>query len=181
MFRRRRQTGELSAPSAADELLAGVEVTAIHLVQADHSYTGHSGEHMQFVGFEVYDAADRYRDPDNSAPALQIQDGVWLARLAGISHHLSPAHFPAMVPLASLILRLEPDNPLDPQAIAVCTEDGIRAGYVPAVVTPDLWPHVARDHGTALITGVYRLDSRPVGVRMLIAVKDIAVHARPRS
>jgi hypothetical protein len=151
------------------------EETAIQLRKADHPYTSHTGDKMRFEGFELFDGTGAFRDPDGIDRALKVQDGVWLARLAGIKQHLTPGHYAAMTPMAKLRLRTEPSNPIDPKAVAVCTDDDVPAGYIPATLAPELWFDVSQGRGTAIVLGVYRLGDTPVGVRLLVTVKNIAL------
>jgi hypothetical protein len=156
-------------------LSLAVEQTAIKLRKADHPYASHTGDKMQFEGFELFDGTGAFRDPDSIDRVLKLQDGVWLARLAGIKQHLSPGHYATIVPLTKLGLRAEPSNPKDPHAVAVCTDDGVRAGFLPAPLAAEVCQLVSQGKGSAIVLGVYRLGERPVGVRLFVTFKNIAL------
>lgn len=181
MFRKKRQT--FSGPPKPTALRAGsvrppaldVEETAIRLRKADHDFI-RQGRPMSFEGYEFFDDSGAFRDPDDVDRALKVGDRLWLARLAGIRHQLSPGHYKDMEPLTVLDLRTDNSNPVDLLAIALHLRDGTRVGYLPASLASDIWNLVKNGHGTALILGVYHLEGRPVGVRLLVVCKNIAVN-----
>jgi hypothetical protein len=79
------------------------------------------------------------------------------------------------VPLTKLHLRTEPTNLVDPHAVAVCTDDGVRAGFLPASLAVEVCQLVSQGKGSAVVLGAYWLSDRPVGVRLLVTLKNIAL------
>lgn len=58
-------------------------------------------------------------------------------RLAGTSHHVDDLAADCFATGRTLVLRTEPDNPFDPNAVAVFDADGrVQAGYVTPVHAP---------------------------------------------
>jgi hypothetical protein len=75
-----------------------------------------------------------------------LERGLRVVGVAGASFHEEALQSDAAAPGRRLVLRPEPDNPHDPNAIAVDTEDGAHLGFVPREVAPELqgeWSAVA--------------------------------------
>ncbi len=64
------------------------------------------------------------------APEL-AERGIRVVGVAGARFHEEALQSEGAAPGRSLVLRPEPDNPHDPNAIAVDTEDGRHLGFVP--------------------------------------------------
>ena len=64
---------------------------------------------------------------------------VFVTWVAGISHHPTAVDLPDFAPGSEVVLRPEPDNPFDPNAISVWNASGsVQVGYLPAVIVRDL-------------------------------------------
>ena len=72
--------------------------------------------------------------------------GLLVANVAGARFHEEALQSAGAAPGRSLVLRRDPDNPHDPDAVAVDTEDGAHLGFVPRELAPrvgDGWSAVA--------------------------------------
>jgi hypothetical protein len=68
-----------------------------------------------------------------------LEQHVFVTLVAGISHHPDAADLPDFAPGDDIVLRPQPDNPFDPNAIAVWNASGsAQVGCLPAVVVRDL-------------------------------------------
>lgn len=75
-----------------------------------------------------------------SAPSLASTESNLILQtspLAGFQHYAGPALFPLMQPGDALVLRREPANPHDPQAVRVEWR-GVQIGYAPRAENVDL-------------------------------------------
>jgi hypothetical protein len=90
---------------------------------------------------------------DPASGAFLGRDDPWLAErglrvvgVAGARFHDEALQSDGAAPGRTLLLRPEPDNPHDPNAIAVDTEDGQHLGFVPRELASDMdssWSAVA--------------------------------------
>jgi hypothetical protein len=95
--------------------------------------------------------------------------------VAGASYRLDELQDDAFAPGCRLALVREPDNPHDPNAVAIWDgERRLQAGYVPAELAPSL-----SGDEQAVALWEFREDGRRVGLRVLIAPRDAWV-GRPR-
>lgn len=113
------------------------------------------------AGYFLRDAASgeavRWNDPR-----------IRVVPLAGSSYRLDALQNSAFDPGRRLTLVAEPDNPHDPNAIAVWDADrAVQGGYVPAEVAPEL----AGDE-QAVSLWEFREGEQRVGLRVLIAPAD---------
>jgi hypothetical protein len=67
-----------------------------------------------------------------------LPDGLIVTHVAGAVHRPEALTSEAAVPGRPLTLRPEPDNPHDPDAVAVLLETGDAVGYVPREVAPQV-------------------------------------------
>ena len=89
--------------------------------------------------------ASWYSDKDGEAsscttpgPTL-LERHVFVTWVAGISHYPAAVDLPDFEPGSEVVLRPEPDNPFDPNAIGVWNASGsVQVGYLPAVIVRDL-------------------------------------------
>jgi hypothetical protein len=92
---------------------------------------------------------------------------------AGISHRLTVAQDPVFAPGRYLQLRLEPDNPVDPNAVAIWdAECRLQIGYVPADHAPEVARRLsAREqlYALCLMEFVSAMTGERRGIRLLIA------------
>ena len=95
---------------------------------------------------------------------------ILVVPVAGVSFRIESLDDPSFDPGCSLALVPEPDNPHDPNAVAVWNEDRtLQLGYVPREVAPTLG-------GEEQAISLWRLEG---GLRVLIVPADAWV-ARPR-
>jgi hypothetical protein len=96
--------------------------------------------------------------------------------VAGASYRLDALQDEAFAPGRRLVLAREPQNPHDPNAIAIWDEKRrVQAGYVPAELAPEL-----RGDEQAVALREFRDAERRVGLRVLIAPADAWIQ-QPRS
>jgi HIRAN domain len=105
-----------------------------------------------------------------SGEALSWKDPRLLViKVAGTSHRSQELQDDAFAPGRRLALVPEPDNPHDPDAVAVWDADRrVQAGYVPATFAPEL-------RGDEQAVALWELrgdDGRRVGLRVLVAPPD---------
>ena len=88
--------------------------------------------------------------------------------VAGASYRLDALQDDAFEPGRRLALVREPENPHDPNAVAIWDErQRVQAGYVPAEVAPEL-----RGNEQAVALREFRENGRRVGLRVLLAPAD---------
>jgi hypothetical protein len=99
------------------------------------------------------------------APQL-AERGLRVANVAGARFHDEALQSDGAAPGRRLVLRREPDNPHDPNAIAVDTEDGAHLGFVPRELAPEVG-----DDWSAVALRESRLSPRDprTGLTMLLA------------
>ena len=136
------------------------------------------------AGYHVVDpASGRYLGRD--APELAAQ-GLRIAGVAGAAaHHPQALASEAAAPGRPLALRRDPDNPHDPNAIAVETAGAPaeQMGWVPRSVAAELAPDIdAGERWTAVVLREQRASPRDPrsGLTMLLARGgDIELRVRP--
>jgi hypothetical protein len=113
-------------------------------------------------GFWLRDAA--------SGEALSWKDPrLLVVKVAGVSHRSDALQDEAFAPGRRVALVPEPDNPHDPDAVAVWdAERRVQAGYVPATFAPEL----RGDEQAVSLWELRNDDGRRVGLRVLIAPPD---------
>jgi hypothetical protein len=116
------------------------------------------------------------------APELTAR-GLRIVGVAGAArHHTDALASDAAAPGRPLVLRRDPANEHDPNAIAVDTVDGAQLGWVPREVAAELAPELdARTPWSAVALREQRASPRDprTGVTMLLAAAP-AVTLRPR-
>lgn len=102
---------------------------------------------------------------------------------AGISYRLTVAQDPAFAHGRYLQLRLEPDNPVDPNAVAIWdAECRLQIGYVPADHAPDVARRLLaheRLYALCLMEFVSVVSGERRGIRLLIAPWHSGSTSRP--
>ena len=122
------------------------------------------------AGFHVVDPqSGRFLGRD--APELAARDlhVVWVA---GAARHAETLESGAAAPGAPLVLRRDPGNAFDPNAIAVDTAGGAQAGWVPRELAAELAPRLdAGEPWSALVLRERRDSPRDprTGLTMLLA------------
>jgi len=112
------------------------------------------------------------------APELTAR-GLVVATVAGAARfHDDVLQSAALSPGAALTLRREPDNEHDPNAIAVLTAAGVRAGWVPRDVAAEVVASLdAGERWAAVVLRERRASPRAprAGVTMLLAPAEAIV------
>lgn len=116
------------------------------------------------------------RDAATGEPVKWDDPRVRVVPLAGASYRAEALQNDAFAPGRSLALVREPENPHDPNAVAVWdAERRVQAGYVPAEIAPSL-----RGEEQAFSLWEFRDDGgRRIGLRVLVVPADAWVQ-RPR-
>jgi HIRAN domain-containing protein len=141
-------------------------------LQERYWYPEDGGE-VWVAGYHVLDAAGHFLGRD--APELAAL-GLLISHVAGAVHRPSALESDGAAPGRPLVLRPEPDNPHDPQAVAVLLESGEPLGYVPREIAPRVasgWSAVVlrerraspRDPRTGVTMLLARADSIELRVR----------------
>jgi hypothetical protein len=128
-------------------------------------------------GGEVWVAGYYPIDPSGRFLARDaLPDGLIVSHVAGANHRPEPLASEEAAPGRPLTLRPEPENPHDPNAVAVLLASGATVGYVPR----DLAPAV-RDGWSAVVLRERRDTPRDprTGLTMLLA-RGGAVELRVR-
>jgi hypothetical protein len=129
------------------------------------------GGQVWVAGYQLVDSeSGRYLARD--APELSAR-GLRVAGVAGAGrHHAEAIESDAAAPGRPLTLRRDPDNPHDPNAIAVDAGDGQQVGWVPRELAAELAPEL--DGGaqwSAVVLREQRRSPRDArhGLTMLLA------------
>ena len=108
------------------------------------------------------------RDAATGEPVRWDDPRLRVVKLAGASYRAEALQDEAFAPGRRLALVREPDNPHDPDAVAVWdAERRLQGGYVPAEVAPGL-----RGDEQALSLWEFREGERRIGLRVLIVPAD---------
>ncbi|MGI8479285.1 MAG: HIRAN domain-containing protein [Gaiellaceae bacterium] len=100
------------------------------------------------------------RDAATGDPVRWEDPRIRVIPVAGVSYRPEVLDDPSSDPGRRLSLVPEPENPHDPNAVAIYNEDRtLQLGYVPAAVTPEL-------RGDEQAVSLWRVDG---GLRVLIA------------
>jgi hypothetical protein len=119
-------------------------------------------------------AAWRYEDEEwrgfvlsESRTAL-LDDHVFATWLAGFHYRSDDARHPSFDPGEALSFVPEPDNPHDPNALAVFNADGtLKAGYVPRMITSRL-PSVPEGR-TGLSLAEHLMAGERMGLEIVVS------------
>jgi HIRAN domain-containing protein len=110
------------------------------------------------------------------------EHGALVVGGAGISHHPSVAQDPAFAPGRYLQLRLEPDNPVDPNAVAIWdAESRLQIGYVPSEYAPEIAQRLRageQPYALCLMEFVGTASGDRRGIRLLIAPRAFRLNFR---
>jgi HIRAN domain len=108
------------------------------------------------------------RDAETREPVRWSDERLRVVHVAGASYRAEALQDEGFTPGRTLALVPEPENPHDPNAVAVWDEARrLQAGYVPAEVAPELG-----GDEQALSLWEFREEGRRVGLRVLIAPAD---------
>jgi hypothetical protein len=149
--------------------------------EARYWYPDEGGQ-VWIEGFHVVDCeSGRFLGRD--APQLR-ERGLRIASVAGAGqHHADALASDAAAPGSPLVLRRQPDNEHDPNAIAVHTAGGDQLGFVPRELAAELAPQLdAGAEWSALALRERRASPRDprTGMTMLLAhAPGIELRVRP--
>ena len=134
-------------------------------LQERYWYPDDGGE-VWVAGYHLVGADGRFLGRD--APELAAA-GLIVTGVSGVSHRPEAVASDAAAPGRPLLLRPEPDNPHDPNAVAVLLETGEPLGYVPREIAPSVG-----DGWSAVVLRERRATPREprTGVTMLLARAD---------
>jgi hypothetical protein len=143
----------------------------VHVVEEEKYWYPDDGGIVWVAGFQLVDAASgRYLGRD--APELAAA-GLRVAGAAGAARHHDPAlQSEAAAPGSALVLRRDPANAHDPNAIAVDTGAGEQLGWVPRELAAELAPDLdAGRPWSAVVLREQRASPRDprTGVTLLLA------------
>jgi hypothetical protein len=97
---------------------------------------------------------------------------VFVTWIAGISHYSAAADLPDFEPGNEVVLRPEPDNPFDENAVGVWNGTGtVQVGYLPAVIVHDLPRLSAERHG--LMVGEMVQGTDRIGLWVVVAREPV--------
>jgi hypothetical protein len=109
-----------------------VTIRSVHVdveFQERYWYPDDGGE-VWVAGYYPIDASGRFLSRE------ALPDGLLIAHVAGAVHRPAALASDDAAPGRPLTLRPEPDNPHDPNAVAVLLASGEPVGYVPREVAP---------------------------------------------
>jgi hypothetical protein len=115
-----------------------------------------------------------------TSPRLE-EAGVEVMKVAGTSYRLDDLQDPGFAPGSTLLLRPEPHNPHDPNAVGLWNAEGsAQAGFVPRARAEALSRRLASEQLEAFTLWEWRdSDGRRCGLRILVAPAGALVE-RPR-
>lgn len=133
------------------------------------------------AGYHPVDASGRFLGRE--APEL-VDRGLLVANVAGAGeHHADALASDAAAPGSALVLRRDPGNAYDPNAIAVETADGAQLGFVPRELAARVAPRLdAGEAWSAVVLRERRASPRDprTGLAMLLAAgPGIELNVRP--
>jgi HIRAN domain len=99
---------------------------------------------------------------------------VFVTWVAGISHYSAAADLPDFGPGNEVVLRAEPENPFDENAVGVWNGTGtVQVGYLPAVIVHDLPRIPGERHG--LMVGEMVQGTDRVGLWAVVAREPVVL------
>ena len=149
----------------------------VDVVHEERYWYPDDGGVMWVAGYQLVEReSGRYLGRD--APELAAR-GLRVAGVAGAAaHHADVLATDAVAPGQPLELRRDPDNPHDPNAIAVHAPGGGQAGWVPRELAAELAPRLdAGEPWSAVVLRERRASPRDprTGLTMLLAAAEIAL------
>ncbi|HEX2504714.1 MAG TPA: HIRAN domain-containing protein [Gaiellaceae bacterium] len=142
----------------------------------DWGFADEAGEAVEGRGYALRDGE---RSLAWTSPRL-AERGVEVLKVAGTSHRLQELQDRGFLPGSSVVLRPEPDNPHDPNAVGVWNEAGtVQAGYVPRELAAAVAARLGEVEALALWEW-RSADGRRFGLRILVAPPDLLAERPPR-
>ncbi|MGZ4276447.1 MAG: HIRAN domain-containing protein [Solirubrobacteraceae bacterium] len=146
----------------------------VHVEREDRYWYPHDGGVVWLAGYQLVDPeSGRWLARD--APELAAR-GLRVAGVAGAArHHAAALQSEAAAPGSALVLRRDPGNAHDPNAIAVDSAAGEQLGWVPRELAAELAPRLdAGERWSAVVLRERRPSPRDPreGVTMLLAAGD---------
>jgi hypothetical protein len=150
----------------------------LHFEERDWESENESGEHLDGRGYGLRDErghALAWDDP------LLAAGGIEAMKVAGTSHRVDVVQDDAFASGSRLLLRPDPGNRFDENAIGVWDADGrLQAGYVPAHRAEELGHRLRSEKLEALCLWEWRDSSgRRCGLRMLVCPPSTLAHRPP--
>lgn len=134
---------------------AGRAPIAVRVVEDTHAYAAADGTTWWSGGYApIYE--DKHGEPHFVALGQYLPDPrVLYCKVAGVQHHPAALHASWLKPGSIALLRPEPENPYDPNAVGAWNASGtIQAGYIPAEHSADVTSRIRA--GEQLVAFVLR-------------------------
>ncbi len=144
----------------------------------DWGFTGEAGDPVEGRGYTL-------RDGERSlawTSSRLAEAGVEVVKVAGTSYRLDELQDPGFAPGSPLLLRHEPGNPHDPNAIGVWALDGTaQAGYVPRDQAASIGKRLLESESLEVIAlWEWRSsDRRRYGLRIVLAPAELLAERPP--
>ncbi len=126
------------------------------------------GDDLTYDGFRVFIDRERNNEIPRDDECLSMP-GVFFSRVAGPNEHTRELAHPSIDIGAALILRPEPSNRFDKNAIQIVNpRTGGVIGYVPAPIARELadTAPIAKG-GSGCVLGIWKKRGRVVGLRVV--------------
>ena len=158
---------------------AALPPLTLWLEERDWDTEGGEGEHLDGHGFGLRDEDDRALAWDDSILAAS---GVLVLKVAGTSHRLSQIQDDRLGSGSSLLLRPDPENAYDENAVGVWDASGrVQAGFVPADSAEELGQRLKRERLEVFCLWEWRDGSgQRCGLRMLIHPPRVGLRRQPK-
>jgi len=142
----------------------------VRTVREERYWYPDEGGTVWLAEYQLVDDSGSYLARD--APELAAR-GLRVCAVAGAGrHHASALASDAAEPGSPLVLRRDPGNPHDPNAIAVESPDGDQLGWVPRELAAEIAPRLdAGEQWSAIVLREQRASPRDprTGITMLLA------------
>jgi hypothetical protein len=137
----------------------------------DWGFSGEAGDPVEGRGYTLRDGE---RSLAWTSPRL-VEAGVEVVKVAGTSYRLEELQDPGFAPGSRLLLRPEPENPHDPNAVGVWNAAAsAQAGFVPRERAAAVAARLAAERLEALALWEWRsADGRRFGLRILVAPAEV--------
>lgn len=169
LFGRKRASEELD-----DEDSPVHPLVVLNLIADDGQFGGDDGATISATGYMPLDDDDEPIHHSDHGPVIP---GLFLFRIAGMSHHPVGAQSSAVSPFGDVFLFHEPDNEVDSNAVGIFTATMDRIGYAPASLAPSLlgagmFPlklnNAERLGAHGVVTKVFSRGTRRVGAEVAL-------------
>jgi hypothetical protein len=169
LFSRFHLTSPRSTTAASSFGGAALPIT-VRVVEDTHSYTADDGSAWWSGGY-----APVYEDADGENYFLALGEYlsdtcVLYCKVAGVRHYPEALRDPRFKPGSAAILRLEPDNPYDSDAVGVWDGTGsVQVGHIPADLSTDVASRIrAGEPLVAFVLREIRRQSKRSALHLLV-------------